>query len=195
MPHDTLTRRTRLLLGAASVLLVAAGLGVIVGCGKKDSGRTSSGGGDSTPATSTTPGQPQPTVTESPKEQVIEVKSLVDIQDGYMKNEIAADAKYKGKRVRGQVLVEKIGRDQQGRAFIAQGLVLGAGGTQTTPNFWFFFDKSREAEMMKLEEDKSVVTVEGTCDGRTRDGIRRGGLDGYDWRITFTDCRVIRPAK
>jgi hypothetical protein len=112
-----------------------------------------------------------------------------DVFKAYKANEIAADAKYKGKRV-AVVLksISHIGRNKAGAPYLGTLNVMPA--DDPTGVFVFAADQADGIAKLKVRQ-KEPVRFEGVCEGKVVDGIRRGNLDGYDFHIKFRDCKLL----
>lgn len=122
-------------------------------------------------------------------------------------NPIAADAKYKGKRVTfTSVEIDKISRTKDGRAYVAPLSVLlmgpampaGTGGLgghapvqPPEPCYYFFLRSDADAAGVSIGESYEIT---GTCRGFQKDDLWRGNVAGMDWHVDFENC-TIRAAK
>lgn len=121
-------------------------------------------------------------------------------------NPVAADDKYKGKRVTfARVEIDRIDRTKDGRAFVAPLSVLvqapsapaGTGGLGGhTPGrvpepCYYFFLTDDKAKGVKAG---AVYDITGTCRGYQKDNLWRGNAPGMNWHVDFEDCDV-KPAK
>lgn len=174
--------------------LLIVGLLVVAGCGKKDAGRPT----DATPvgdvkadpkvgeggAGGVTP--PAVKKADGPQKAEFDVP-FGDIQEAYYDNELKADAKYRDKR--GTVLIHEIvdiTRSPDGVPVVTTRNF----GHTPAPNGYFYFAPGEEAKLADVKKENwGWLKVTGKCGGRQNDGTHRG-IDGYEWRVNFTDCRV-----
>lgn len=152
-----------------------------IGCSGSDPGASS----DTSEASAGSPGSPPP-----PADPVaVEVNwSEVYLAYDRDKNPLAADAKYKGKRLKLiGVKVWQISRTARGKAYLSTMTILPTARFEPEPNFFFYLADEQTAGHVKKD---GTYTIEGTCRGWERDGVSRG-IPGFDWRVEFTGCRVI----
>jgi hypothetical protein len=108
----------------------------------------------------------------------------------YKDNEVAADLKYRGKRVVVDLApITHIGRNSAGLPYL---------GTEnfnyaSDPNGIFIFAADQREGIAALKvRQREAVRFEGTCEGKSEDGIPRGRLKGWEWHVKFRDCRLAR---
>lgn len=87
----------------------------------------------------------------------IEVSSK-DISAEYDKNEIAADNKYKGKKVKVTGKIDDIGKDFMDESYVT------LEGADLFQGVQVYFKSSEESKLGTLEKG-SDLTIEGECDG------------------------------
>lgn len=115
----------------------------------------------------------------------------IDVINDYRDNRVGADAKYLNKRVRLVGRADHIGRAKDGTAYVG---VCGVASfrRQTEPNVLFLLPKSEEPAIADVKADTDqMVTIEGTCRGRTDDRINRD-VQGYEFHINVERCKVIK---
>jgi len=112
-----------------------------------------------------------------------------DVFGEYKANEVAADLKYRGKRVVvTDFPVTHIGRNKSDLPYIGTLNVTPA--TDPTGVFIFAADQSAGVARLKVRQVEPV-RFNGLCEGKVSDGIRRAGLNGYDFHVKFRDCRLL----
>lgn len=181
---------------AMAVLLAV----VVAGCGKRpadvaESDPPTSPNVSKTVATKDSPSPPrtEPTKpTAAPTKKAVETVGPVpflEIQNAYKDNELAADAKWRGKRVIVDIReIVEIGRAKD-RPYISTR----AFGHSPPPTGFFFFADGEEAEVAKLKKGFPAggVRVVGGCVGKKEDMVFRG-IQGYEFTVLFMDAKVVR---
>ena len=164
---------------AALLLVVFA-----VGCGgKKDNGTPSDPSNTPKSSEKTEDPKPKPHDPAIPDAPELEIASS-DLMRAYKDNPVAADAKYKGKRIAVKTATDVIRQTEAGP-------VVGKRYTDSDtaePTLFFHFPQSRAGEVAKMGH-RQLLTVSGVCQGRKDDGIRRV-FPGWEFRVDLTDCRV-----
>ena len=107
--------------------------------------------------------------------------------DEYKDNRIAADAKYKDKRVRVWMRVEASGRTAADKMAYLGTTHLSA----SEPNLFAYFSKANEGTVAGLKQGDNT-TVEGICRGRFDDGVFRQ-IKGYEFVVRLARCRIVTP--
>jgi hypothetical protein len=108
--------------------------------------------------------------------------------DEYKENAIAADRKWKGRRVELDVQVSDFGKMNDGTLWVATAGFLGQ-----PPNAYFYFAPDQEDAFAALKRGE-VRKVRATCEGRKDDGLDRG-VEGYGFRVNFGDAEFVGPPK
>jgi len=108
------------------------------------------------------------------------------IQSAYAENELAADAKYKGKRGLIEVPeVLEIGRVRGVAVVEANGF-----GLFPPPATFFHFRAGQDEGLALLKKGDRGVKVLGTCRGKTQD-FKDRRFQGYDFRVDYDDCVLV----
>ena len=109
--------------------------------------------------------------------------------DEYKDNRIAADAKYKDRRVRVSMRVDAIGRTGDGTAYLGTTHVGNAVASE--PNLFANFLEANAGAVAGLKRGDNV-TLEGFCRGRFEDGIFRQ-IEGYEFVVRLGGYRIVTP--
>lgn len=167
--------------------VLCAVLALSLGCGKIED-RTGT-------AATTTESEPGKSAPNKPDPLEPPIKYAGEYDKG---NPIAADKKYKGKRVTfSNVEVDKVDRLKDGRAYVAPLSVLlqapsrpagsfGSGGSSRVPEPCYFFFMSDEQAAGIKPGDRYEIT--GVCRGYEKDGYWRGNVPGMNWHVDLEDC-------
>lgn len=144
------------------------------------------------PAAQPEPKKADPEPPPTPPKKGIETVGPIgfgEIQNTYKENEIAADAKWRGKRVIVNISeIVKIGREEgKGRPYIATHSF----GHNPEPTGYFFFAEGQEADLAKLKRgiQNPPLRVTGGCAGKKDDGINRG-IKGFEFVVMFVDTKL-----
>jgi hypothetical protein len=118
---------------------------------------------------------------------VVEYGRETPIIEDYRHNEFAADAKYKGKVIRGAVGVEEVEKDQRGAWYIGTYRLQRPGIVDFYPSVvrWYLAD-SEVPKLAALPAGRPV-TIRGRCEGKVKDGVRRF-FDYLNFHIRITGC-------
>jgi hypothetical protein len=131
------------------------------------------------------PTRPQPAAAPQPLPAPTGPPVLVEQTDlvrEYAENPVAADAKYKGKRLRVSGVISEIGRRSDGKPFIGSCSVAGP----YPPNTIYLVSEKEAAE---TERGGAAIAVDGICRGRVEDGLFRANRR-YTFYILFEDAKV-----
>jgi formylglycine-generating enzyme required for sulfatase activity len=112
---------------------------------------------------------PQPVKPEPPKPEPSLLVSVAELVDGYSKNEIAADEKYKGKVIEVSGVIGSIGKDITNSMFV----ILGTGGNFSFRYVQCFFADSEEGKLARLSKGQ-LVTIKGECAGLMMNVLVKG---------------------
>ncbi len=162
---------------------------VAVGCGRKPSEPTAVESPTPLKAVASEPtakaSATTPAVTATPPVGPVAWR---DVFQAYKSNEVAADLKYRGKRVIVTLdSISHIGRNSVGLPYLGTADVIPS--DEATGAFVFAADQAEGIARLNVRQ-KEPVRFEGVCEGKVSDGIRRAGLNGYDFHVKFRDCRL-----
>lgn len=106
-----------------------------------------------------TPAAPTVTATPAPTPEIIRVTAQ-ELYSAYEANEVAADAKYKGKVIEVSGVVDTIGKDFLGTPYVT----LTSGGRYEVWGVQCMFSNKDEPQLAQLSKGETVA-VRGKCDG------------------------------
>jgi len=152
--------------GAGSVLFLF--LVLTAGCGKKTK--------DDSPAELAVPQTPSPQVASSG--DAPQPVALADLAGAYQNNEIAANKKYKGKRLVMDVAPTDFGEGKTGKPFF----MASSGALGNVSDAAFGFSPADSNQISSLKKGQRI-RVEGFCDGISPSGELR--------LLVFRDCKII----
>lgn len=122
---------------------------------------------------------------------VAEPAHFPDIVELYDNNPVAADMKYKGKRVRVLMSVEDIGQ-RDGRAFVGCRTIA---QWSIKPNCLAYIANSADPKLIAAVPRECVMIIEGMVDGRVDDREDRQFGDHYRFHVSLSDCQILESAK